>query len=142
MRQMGGALSQLYDGWRDQLIEALARLEAAIDFPDEDLPADLIGKVNHAMTAVAAAMADHLADDRRGERLRDGLSVAILGAPNAGKSSLLNRLARREAAIVSAQAGTTRDVIELHLDLGGLPVTLAHTAGLRGTEDALEAEGV
>src|SRR5258707_12517591 len=134
MRQMGGALSQLYDGWRDQLIEALARLEAAIDFPDEDLPADLIGKVNHAMTAVAAAMADHLADGHRGERLRDGLSVAILGAPNAGKASLLNRLARSNAAIVSALAGTTRDVAELHLHLGGYLLARAGTPGAGGAQ--------
>ena len=142
MRQASGALQQLYDGWRDTLIHALARLEAAIDFPDEDLPPDLVPQVDRVMREMAAAIGDHLADDHRGERLRDGLSVAILGAPNAGKSSLLNRLARREAAIVSAQAGTTRDVIDLHLDLGGYPVTLADTAGLRDTADAIEAEGV
>jgi tRNA modification GTPase len=142
MRQAGGALSRLYDGWRERLVNALARLEAAIDFPDEDLPPDLIPAVDHAMASAEEAIGLHLDDGRRGERLRDGLSIAILGAPNAGKSSLLNRLARREAAIVSAQAGTTRDVIELHLDLGGYPVTLADTAGLRETVDAIEAEGV
>ncbi|MDY0881956.1 tRNA uridine-5-carboxymethylaminomethyl(34) synthesis GTPase MnmE [Dongia soli] len=142
MRQAGGALSRLYEGWREKLVNALARLEAAIDFPDEDLPPDLIPAVDHAMAAAEEAIGLHLDDGRRGERLRDGLSIAILGAPNAGKSSLLNRLARREAAIVSAQAGTTRDVIELHLDLGGYPVTLADTAGLRETVDAIEAEGV
>lgn len=142
LRQASGALQQLYDGWRESLLHALARLEAAIDFPDEDLPPDLIPQVDKVMREMAGAIGDHLADDHRGERLRDGLSVAILGAPNAGKSSLLNRLARREAAIVSAQAGTTRDVIDLHLDLGGYPVTLADTAGLRDTVDAIEAEGV
>jgi tRNA modification GTPase len=142
MRQAGGALSQLYDGWREILLQTLARLEAAIDFPEEDLPADLISRVDRAMQETADAIADHLEDGHRGERLRDGLSVAILGAPNAGKSSLLNRLAKREAAIVSAEAGTTRDVIDLYLDLGGYPVTLADTAGLRDTGDAIEAEGV
>ncbi|TXH39266.1 MAG: tRNA uridine-5-carboxymethylaminomethyl(34) synthesis GTPase MnmE [Rhodospirillaceae bacterium] len=142
MRQAGGALSRLYEGWREKLVNALARLEAAIDFPDEDLPPDLIPAVDQAMAAAEEAIGLHLDDGRRGERLRDGLSIAILGAPNAGKSSLLNRLARREAAIVSTQAGTTRDVIELHLDLGGYPVTLADTAGLRETVDAIEAEGV
>jgi len=142
MRQAGGALARLYDGWREALLFALARFEAAIDFPEEDLPGDLIPRVNRVMEETAEAIADHLADGHRGERLRDGLSIAILGAPNAGKSSLLNRLARREAAIVSSQAGTTRDVIELHLDLGGYPVTLADTAGLRETADAIEAEGV
>jgi tRNA modification GTPase len=142
MRQADGALSRLYDGWRDKLVNALARLEAAIDFPDEDLPPDLVPAVDQAMREAEEAISLHLDDGRRGERLRDGLSIAILGPPNAGKSSLLNRLARREAAIVSAQAGTTRDVIELHLDLGGYPVMLADTAGLRATADAIEAEGV
>jgi tRNA modification GTPase len=142
MRQAGGALAKLYDGWREALLFALARFEAAIDFPEEDLPDDLIPRVNRVMEETAEAIAEHLADGHRGERLRDGLSIAILGAPNAGKSSLLNRLAKREAAIVSSQAGTTRDVIELHLDLGGYPVTLADTAGLRETADAIEAEGV
>jgi len=142
MRQAGGALAKLYDGWREALLMALARFEAAIDFPDEDLPDDLIPRVDRVMAETAQAIGDHLEDGHRGERLRDGLSIAILGAPNAGKSSLLNRLAKREAAIVSSQAGTTRDVIELHLDLGGYPVTLADTAGLRDTADAIEAEGV
>ncbi len=142
MRQAGGALSRLYDGWRDSLVNALARLEAAIDFPDEDLPPDLVPAVDRAMRETEEAIGLHLDDGHRGERLRDGLSIAILGPPNAGKSSLLNRLARREAAIVSAQAGTTRDVIELYLDLGGYPVMLADTAGLRATADDIEAEGI
>lgn len=142
IRQADGALSRLYDAWRDRLVGALARLEAAIDFPDEDLPPDLVPAVDQVMRETETAIDLHLDDGHRGERLRDGLSIAILGAPNAGKSSLLNRLARREAAIVSAQAGTTRDVIDLHLDLGGYPVTLADTAGLRATADDIEAEGV
>lgn len=142
MRQAGGALSRLYDGWRDSLVNALARLEAAIDFPDEDLPPDLVPAVDRVLRETEEVIGLHLDDGHRGERLRDGLSIAILGPPNAGKSSLLNRLARREAAIVSAQAGTTRDVIELYLDLGGYPVTLADTAGLRATADDIEAEGI
>jgi tRNA modification GTPase len=142
LRQLGGALGQRIEAWREALIGALAHIEASIDFSDEDLPAGLVESVDEAMTIVADEIAHALDDQHRGERLHEGLSVVILGAPNAGKSSLLNRLAKREAAIVSTEAGTTRDVIELHLDLGGYPVTLADTAGLRDTVDAIEAEGV
>ncbi|MCW5732536.1 MAG: tRNA uridine-5-carboxymethylaminomethyl(34) synthesis GTPase MnmE [Enhydrobacter sp.] len=139
--QMEGALHRLYEDWRRQGLGALAHLEAAIDFPDEDLPDGLADQVTIAITQLQGEIAAHLGD-RRGERLRDGLSIAIIGPPNAGKSSLLNLLARREAAIVSETAGTTRDVIEVHLDLGGWPVVLADTAGLRETGDAVEQEGV
>lgn len=142
LRQMQGALGQLYEGWRNQLTRALAHLEADIDFPDEDLPAGVAAEVMPQIARLRAEIAAHLADNRRGERLRDGLMVAILGAPNVGKSSLLNALARREAAIVSEIPGTTRDVIEVHLDLGGYPVILADTAGLRDSADAIENEGV
>ena len=138
---MDGALHRLYEDWRTQGLGALAHLEAAIDFPDEDLPEGLADTVKTGITRLQGEIAAHL-DDRRGERLRDGLSIAIIGPPNAGKSSLLNLLARREAAIVSETAGTTRDVIEVHLDLGGWPVVLADTAGLRETGDAIEQEGV
>lgn len=141
LQQMDGALHRLYEDWRSRGLRALAHLEAAIDFPDEDLPEGLAGEVRVAIAALQAEIASHLAD-RRGERLRDGLSIAIIGPPNAGKSSLLNLLARREAAIVSETAGTTRDVIEVHLDLGGWPVVLADTAGLRESTDAIEQEGV
>ncbi|MBS0521116.1 MAG: tRNA uridine-5-carboxymethylaminomethyl(34) synthesis GTPase MnmE [Proteobacteria bacterium] len=141
LQQMEGALHRLYEDWRTLGLRALAHLEAAIDFPDEDLPAGIGEQVRTEMTALREQIAAHL-EDRRGERLREGLSIAIIGPPNAGKSSLLNLLARREAAIVSETAGTTRDVIEVHLDLGGWPVVLADTAGLRATGDAIEQEGV
>ena len=141
MQQMDGALHRLYEDWRTLGLRTLAHLEAAIDFPDEDLPAGIADEVHAGITRLQAEIAAHL-DDRRGERLRDGLHIAIIGPPNAGKSSLLNLLARRDAAIVSEIAGTTRDVIEVHLDLGGWPVVLADTAGLRESGDAIEQEGV
>jgi tRNA modification GTPase len=142
LRQLGGELGRLYRRWGEELTGALARLEAAIDFPEEDLPPSLLPLVQEQAARLAREIAAHLADEHRGERLREGLSVAILGPPNAGKSSLFNALAKREAAIVSARPGTTRDVLELALDLGGYPVVLADTAGLRETEDEIEAEGV
>ncbi len=141
LKQMDGALSRLYEDWRRQGLRALAHLEAAIDFPDEDLPEGIGDEVKRDIAGLQAAIAEHLAD-RRGERLREGLTIAIVGPPNAGKSSLLNLLSRRDAAIVSEIAGTTRDVIEVHLDIGGWPVVLADTAGLRETADAVEQEGV
>lgn len=141
LRQMDGGLSQLYDRWRDVLLAAIAKFEAEIDFSDEDLPVGLRAEVSQAVASLDAELARHL-DDHRGQRLRDGVSIAILGPPNAGKSSLLNQLANRDLAIVSARAGTTRDVIEAHLDLAGYPVVLADTAGLRNAEDELEDEGV
>lgn len=142
LRQMQGALGQLYEGWRNQLTRALAHLEADIDFPDEDLPEGVAAEVKPQIARLREEIAAHLNDRQRGERLRDGLMVAILGVPNVGKSSLLNALSRREAAIVSDIPGTTRDVIEVHLDLGGYPVVLADTAGLRESADAIESEGV
>jgi tRNA modification GTPase len=141
LAQMDGALHRLYEDWRTLGLRALAHLEAAIDFPDEDLPPGLADEVRLGVSRLRDEIAAHLAD-RRGERLREGLSIAIIGPPNAGKSSLLNLLARRDAAIVSEMAGTTRDVIEVHLDLGGWPVVLADTAGLRDSPDAIEQEGV
>jgi len=141
LQQMDGALHRLYEDWRTLGLRTLAHLEAAIDFPDEDLPAGVADEVRAGITRLRAEIAAHL-DDRRGERLREGLSIAIIGPPNAGKSSLLNLLARRDMAIVSGTAGTTRDVIEAHLDLGGWPVVLADTAGLRASADAIEQEGV
>jgi tRNA modification GTPase len=142
LRQLEGELGRLYDGWRERLLRALAHIEADIDFPDEDLPAGLAASVGLEIDSLAGEIARHLADRGCGERLREGVYVAIIGPPNSGKSSLLNLLAGRDAAIVSDRAGTTRDVIEVRMDLGGLPVTLADTAGLRATADAIESEGV
>ncbi len=142
LRQLDGHLGNLYRGWGDRLLRMLAHLEAAIDFPDEDLPPEIEAEVAAETAALAGEIAAHLSDSHRGERLRDGIAVAILGPPNAGKSSLLNVLARREAAITSPIAGTTRDVIEVAIDLAGYPVVLADTAGLRESTDAIEQEGL
>lgn len=142
LRQMDGGLADLYGGWRLRLVGALAHLEAAIDFADEDLPGDPEAVARTAAAALAGEIAEHLDDGRRGERLREGIDIAIVGPPNAGKSSLLNALVGRAAAIVSPHPGTTRDVIEVALDLGGYPVVLADTAGLRTGGDVVEREGV
>ncbi|MCF8496263.1 MAG: tRNA uridine-5-carboxymethylaminomethyl(34) synthesis GTPase MnmE [Alphaproteobacteria bacterium] len=148
LAQMDGALSRLYHGWAERLTHALAHLEADIEFPDEDLPQGIFPQVRPVIEGLRAEIAAHLDDNRRGERLREGIRVAVIGAPNAGKSSLVNALARRDVAIVSDIAGTTRDVIEVHLDLGGYPVILADTAGLRPDQigrdgqEGIEAEGI
>jgi tRNA modification GTPase len=142
-RQLKGLLGDRAETWRKRLIEALALVEARIDFSDEaDVPEDLVGPALKIAAELAAEIGAALAGAARGERLRDGLVVAIAGPPNAGKSTLLNRIARREAAIVSPVAGTTRDVIEVHLDLGGYPVTVLDTAGIRESDDPVEQEGV
>jgi tRNA modification GTPase len=143
LRQANGALNALYEGWRTDLIEAMALLEASLDFADEgDVPEDVMAPAWDGLARLSNAIAAHLADGRRGEILRDGFHVVLAGAPNAGKSSLLNALARRDVAIVSPEAGTTRDVIEVRLDLGGLPVILSDTAGVRTAQTAIEAEGI
>lgn len=140
--QLGGALSQRYDAWRGLLVQALAMLEAAVDFPDEELPEDVAARARPGLEALEAEIAAALVDSERGRRVRDGFRIALVGAPNAGKSTLLNALAERDAAIVTSTPGTTRDIIEVPLTLGGYKALLADTAGLRETEDAIEAEGV
>ena len=142
LRQRRGALSAVYEGWRGRLIEAAALIEAEIDFPDEDLPGALAQRAGPLLQTLADDMGQHLNDAHRGERIRDGFRIAIIGPPNAGKSSLLNALAQREAAIVSDIPGTTRDVVEVRVVLAGFPVWIADTAGLREAADAIEAEGV
>ncbi len=142
LRQMDGALGRLYDGWRQTLSRALAYAEADLDFPDEDLPEGITDTIAPTLAGIGSSIRAHLADARRGERVRSGLEIAVLGRPNAGKSSLVNLLAQRDAAIVSAVAGTTRDVVEVHLDLGGYAVVVADTAGMREIGDEVELEGV
>lgn len=142
LRQMQGGLATLYEIWRGWLIEALALYEAEIDFPDEGLPEALSARTAPLLDTLTAEMAAHLADGHRGERVREGYRIAIIGPPNAGKSSLLNALVQREAAIVSDIPGTTRDVVEARLVIAGYPVWLADTAGLRTARNVIEAEGV
>lgn len=142
--QAAGGLSRLAEAWRDQLVAAMALMEAAIDFSDEgDVAADAVAQSEAVVRRLAGEIARHLDDRHRGEILRDGFKVVLAGAPNVGKSSLMNALARRDVAIVSAEAGTTRDVIEVRLDLGGVPVIFADTAGLRADASGdVEAEGM
>jgi tRNA modification GTPase len=143
LRQLEGGLGALAEAWRESLIKAQALLEAALDFADEgDVPDTLEAEAREIAAKVHGEIGAQLADAGRGERLRDGYHVVLAGPPNAGKSTLLNALARRDVAIVSPVAGTTRDVIEVRCDLGGLPVTFADTAGIRDSADAIESEGV
>ena len=142
LRQMGGALTKLYEAWRERLVHAAAWLEATIDFADEEIPPDAFQMSQAELAAVASEIGLHLNDARRGEILRDGFHVAVVGPPNAGKSSLINALAQRDVAIVSETPGTTRDVLEVRLDLAGYPIVLADTAGLREPGDEIEREGV
>jgi len=142
LRQMDGALKVLYEGWRSRLVGHLAHLEADIDFPDEDLPEGIAGAILPKILSLNDEITQYLVDNRRGQALRDGYRIVILGEPNAGKSTLLNALAKSDVAIVSDEEGTTRDALEVALDLGGYPVRLIDTAGLREAEGQVEKEGI
>ena len=142
LRQHDGVLADLYEGWRSRLIAALGRSEAAIDFSDDGVGDAEFAAARRAALEISQEIQEHMDDDGRGESLREGLRLTILGPPNAGKSSLINALARRDIAIVSNTPGTTRDVIEARLDLGGYLLLVADTAGVRDTKEPVEAEGV
>lgn len=141
-RQMNGGLFKLYDGWKNRLTRSLAHLEAYIDFPEEDIPEDTELSISNEIRDVLKEIEEHLSDNHRGELLRNGYNIAIIGEPNAGKSSLLNKLVKRDVAIVSEIAGTTRDIIEAYIDVDGFPVIFSDTAGLRETSGEIEAEGI
>jgi tRNA modification GTPase len=142
LRQSDGALLELYEGWTERLVRAVALSEAVLDFPDEEIPDNTMNTVHHMVSSLTAEIRAHLDDHRRGEILREGIYLTVFGLPNSGKSSLLNALAKRDVAIVSEIAGTTRDIVEVKLDLNGYPVIVADTAGIRETGDAIESEGV
>ncbi|MBR4106602.1 MAG: tRNA uridine-5-carboxymethylaminomethyl(34) synthesis GTPase MnmE [Alphaproteobacteria bacterium] len=142
MRQMEGSLKNLYEGWREQLLQVLAHLEAYIDFPDEELPNDVVKNLENSVFKIKNAILQHLDSSQAGESMRDGFRVVILGAPNSGKSSLINTLTSREAVIVSDIAGTTRDAVDIHMDIKGYPVIFTDTAGIRETDEEIEQKGI
>lgn len=142
LRQMGGELKNLYENWRADLVKVMAYLEAYIDFPDEDIPENMINELENTVFKIRESLAAHLRQSNSGERLREGFRVVIVGEPNAGKSSLLNVLAKREAVIVSDIAGTTRDAIDVYMDINGFPVIFTDTAGLRETTETIEQKGI
>lgn len=142
LRQYDGALADLYEGWRAELIRASAWAEAGIDFADEEIPPEAQARARDLLAQIHKELQEHLRDSGRGELIREGLTLTVIGPPNAGKSSFVNALVRRDVAIVAETAGTTRDVIEAQLDIAGYVVTVADTAGLREATEAIEAEGV
>tara|TARA_B100000965_G_C19572232_1_gene749654 strand:+ start:341 stop:1672 length:1332 start_codon:yes stop_codon:yes gene_type:complete len=142
LRIMSGSSSKKFNIWRDQLIKILAEIEAKIDFPEEDIPKNISKEIKLKSKKITNEIKKTLDDNKSGEIIREGFKIAIIGPPNVGKSSLLNYLSKREAAIVSEKAGTTRDVIEVHLDIDGIPVIISDTAGIRDSSDEIEAKGV
>ncbi|WP_395463270.1 tRNA uridine-5-carboxymethylaminomethyl(34) synthesis GTPase MnmE [Wolbachia endosymbiont of Cantharis cryptica] len=143
IKQMSGELERLYSNWRQKLITMQSKIEAYIDFP-EDIATERneLEEVNNEVQALVQSIQEHLNDNRRGERLREGLHIVITGEPNVGKSTLFNFLTKRDIAIVSEYAGTTRDVLEAHIDIGGYPIILSDTAGIRESSDPVESEGI
>ena len=139
---MTGKSAERFNFWRDGLVKVLANVEAKIDFPDEDLPEDILKNIKTKVNEIKNEIKKTLNDQKVGERIREGFKIAIVGPPNAGKSSLLNYLSNKEAAIVSEIAGTTRDVIEVHLNINGLPVIISDTAGIRSSKDEIEKKGI
>lgn len=143
LRQMEGGLRGLYERWREAIMDALAAVEGEIDFPDEaDVPDKLARRAGAGLDDLVQDLKNTLLDSAKGERIRHGLDVAIIGPPNAGKSTIINQLTNKQAAIVSEEAGTTRDIIEVEMDIAGLPVRICDTAGMRETDNRIEAEGV
>jgi len=142
LKIMSGKSSDRFNSWRDNLLKALSYIEAKIDFPDEDLPKNIINKIQKTSSDVLKEIKKVLNDQKVGERIREGFKIAILGPPNSGKSSLLNYLSKRDVAIVSEVAGTTRDVIETHLNLDGYPVIVSDTAGIRSSKNEIEKKGI
>jgi len=142
LKIMSGRSSDKFNSWRDNLKKILSHIEAKIDFPDEDLPKNIIGEIQKVSSNVLSEIKKTLNDQRVGERIREGFKIAIIGPPNSGKSSLLNYLSKRDAAIVSEIAGTTRDVIETHLNLDGYPVIVSDTAGIRSSKNEIEKKGI
>lgn len=142
MQQMRGNLGKIYDNWRQQILEISAFIEALIDFPEDDLPASIYQTIQEKIALIIGEIQNHLNDNKIGEKIKNGINLAIIGAPNVGKSSLINLLAKSEVAIVSEIAGTTRDVLEIHLDIAGIAVKIADTAGIRISDDVIEKEGI
>ncbi len=142
MRQISGELNSLYNNWRNRLITIMAELEAYIDFPDEDISSSVLFNIKKNVDCILADMKLHLSDDKRGQKLRNGFYISIIGKTNSGKSTLFNFLAKQDLAIISAISGTTRDVLEVQLDLEGYPVTICDTAGIRETLNPIELEGI
>ena len=142
LKIMSGRSAEKFNSWRDKLLKVLSYVEAKIDFPDEDLPENIIKKIKKETNGILYEIKKSLKDDKVGERIREGFKIAIIGPPNSGKSSLLNYLSKRDVAIVSETAGTTRDVIETHLNLDGYPVIVSDTAGIRSSKNEIERKGI